>query len=106
MSKVGDRVGAILGSKDGVVEFFGFGVYMGDEVPQEAVGGIAASLRSMCIKNPCIELDSGKIVYGCECWWGGEEQVKKRLDAAEVVNVDIDDIRKKWIEAESKDEKG
>lgn len=50
------------------------------------------------LTNPCILLDSGKTVWGMECWWGDEEAVKQRLErfqagGAEVVIVDIDEER-------------
>ena len=94
-SAVGERVGAIFGSKDdGSVEFFGYGVYEGDFVPEEAVGWIAENLREHAVENPRIRLDSGKVVYGCECWWGPESKVLERLDGAIVIDVDIDEVRR------------
>jgi hypothetical protein len=45
--------------------------------------------------NPRIRLDNGKVVYGCECWWGNEEKVKKMLEQySEIKIVDIDEVRK------------
>jgi len=89
------RVGAILGANDGICEFLGYGVYVGDEIPTEAVGFFAEVLKKGKITNPKIVLDSGKVVYGCECWWGDEEEVKKTLASMkEVKQVDIDEIRK------------
>lgn len=91
----GDRVGAILSSKNGIVKFIGYGIYVGDAIPKEAVGFMAEALKETKTVNPKIELDSGKVVYGCECWWGSEKRVKEILDSSkEIVNVDIDDIRK------------
>lgn len=29
--------------------------------------------------NPRLGLDNGHIVYGCECWWGGEEAIRRHL---------------------------
>lgn len=93
--KEGERVGAILGAKDGKVEFFGYGVFEGDHVPNEAIGWIAESLIANKIPNPRIRLDNGGVVYGCECWWGPEEAVKKRLEQYEtVVEVDVNEWRK------------
>lgn len=103
MMKIGERVGAILGAKDGKCEFLGFGVYEGDFFPEEAIGFFAQIKRELVAEgkltkeestNPKIKLDDGKIVYGCECWWGDEEKVKKMLKQyKEVINVDIDKIR-------------
>lgn len=78
----GQRVGAILGSKDGVVRFFGYGVYVGDEVPPEEAGGF-----NFGQPNPRIDLDSGETVYGCECWWGAEESIKEKISAYEKVEI-------------------
>lgn len=93
--KAGDRVGAILDAKDGAVEFLGYGVYEGDFVPEGAAGWIAEDLRGIGATNPKIRLDSGKIVWGCECWWGSEKSVKKQLEGTIVKDIDIDEIRKK-----------
>lgn len=91
----GDRVGAILSSKNGVVKFIGYGKYVGDTIPKEAVGFMAMALKESKTVNPKIELDSGKVVYGCECWWGSESKVKEILDnSKEIVNVDIGEVRK------------
>jgi hypothetical protein len=93
-ASVGDRVGAILGAnkEEKVVDFLGFGVYLGAlPVDNEAVGLMAEVRREFQREhpelasrpgtgNPKIQLDSGETVYGCECWWGGETNVKKRLD--------------------------
>jgi len=93
--EVGERVGAVLGVKDNVVEFLGYGVYEGEQkVSEDAVGMFAEMCRQMDRPNPCILLDSGKRVYGCECWWGTEEQIKPMLEQAkEVKEVDIDEVR-------------
>lgn len=94
MTSINERVGAILGANENEVEFLGYGVYVGDFVPTEA-GGMGKMLAEMEIPNPKIVLDSGKVVYGCECWWGSEESVKKKIEAYTTVkNVDIDEVRK------------
>jgi hypothetical protein len=97
MSKINTRVGAILGAGKDTVEFLGYGVYVGDFVPTEAAGDMGKMLAEAEIPNPKIVLDSGKIVYGCECWWGSEEAVQKKLAGYKTVTeVDIDEIRKKF----------
>jgi hypothetical protein len=40
-------------------------------------------------------------VYGCECWWGPEEQIKLQVANAEskgyeIIMVSIDEIRKDY----------
>ena len=38
MTKAGDRIGAILATKDGVVKFLGFGTYLGEFIPDRPMG--------------------------------------------------------------------
>jgi hypothetical protein len=89
------RVGAILSTdEDGTVLFLGYGEYVGDEYPEDAVGVVAQATRELKMGNPKIVLDNGKVVWGCECWWGAEEAVKEFLEKApNVRHVDIDDAR-------------
>lgn len=98
MAQIGEKVGAILGSNDDeTIEFFGYGVYECDAIPEEAVGYLAEIVREAKIESPKIKLDSGKVVYGCECWWGSEEHVKEELSKyKKVIDVDIDEVRKKF----------
>ena len=95
--KIGDRVGAILSANEKVVNLFGYGVYDGEHIPifdplgvtieefRDAVGDDKADFPT----NPRITLDSGDIVWGYECWWGPEEEVKKMIGDREVVMVDV-----------------
>ena len=89
---VGDRVGVVSHQKDDKVFLLGFGVYQGETIPGEEAGGIGVDLRKMEIPNPEIKLDSGKSVWGCECWWGSEGAVKESIKGKEIVAVDLD----KW----------
>ena len=109
MKDIGTRVGAILGSnkQTKVIDFLGYGVYEGDYVPQEAVGMMADMLKEHKVNNPCIKLDSGQKVYGCECWWGSEEQVKEQLEDAvkqgyTVKDVQINEIREDFLRESKK----
>jgi hypothetical protein len=86
--EIGQRVGAVSHSKDDTIYLFGYGVYEGDHVPPPEIGGFNTGFP-----NPRIKLDSGKIVYGCECWWGSEDAVKRRLEGMKIVEVDIDTER-------------
>lgn len=94
--KKGIRVGAILGSDGKKVEFLGYGVYEGDFVPAKEINPVL----NIGLPNPRIKLDSGKVVWGCECWWGPEDRIKASLDGKTVVNVDIDDARKAYQQAQ------
>lgn len=104
---VGDRVGAIFGTHDNRVSFFGYGVYVGEEVPTEAVGFLADNLRECSGRNPKIQLDSGQTVYGCECWWAPEERIELKLERYRtlgflIVDVDIEQIRKDFYETSAR----
>lgn len=93
MSKVGDRVGALLSidKNEGVVKLIGYGTYVGDEVPPQEVGGM-----NMGLPNPKIELDDGGFVFGCECWWGSEKAIKNHVKKFnKVILVDIEEERRK-----------
>lgn len=82
MHNIGDRVGAICGTKkDGTLKVYGYGVYEGEKVPEvpEDSRGMAIAFQLGEVTNPCILLDSGERVYGCECWWGTEEAIAKRV---------------------------
>jgi hypothetical protein len=91
----GERAGAIhaIDRKAKTAEIFGYGEYVGDEVPVEAVNDRATYNRSHGIKNPKIVLDDGKVVYGCECQWDTEAHVRKMLAGYTVTTVDIDVVR-------------
>jgi len=94
-AKVGDRVIAIVGAEEGTetVKIFGSGVRIEDEVPVKGVYMMGIDMNEIGHPNPTILLDTGKKVYGCECWWGSEEVAKKRLEGWETVVVDPDDYR-------------
>lgn len=88
---VGERVGAVISAQDGIVEFLGYGVFQGYEVPPEETGGF-----NLGIPNPKILLDNGDVVWGCECWWSKEADMKKALATAkEIKDVRIADIRER-----------
>jgi len=98
---IGTRVGAISHHDAGIVYLFGWGTYEGDFVPEEACGDLAEMLREPGIPNPRIRLDSGQIVYGCECWWGPEETLRKKFAEHEFVDVDIDQVRRTFRDSSS-----
>ena len=98
---IGQRVGAISHTDDKNVYVFGFGTYQGYEVPPEDIKFFGLPIRHT---NPKILLDSGKVVWGCECWWGDEESVKRTIDThvadgKTLVEVDIEKARKEASEA-------
>lgn len=90
MSKIGERVLAISHAKGDTVWIYGYGKYIGDEIPPKEAGGM-----NFGIPNPCILLDSGKKVFGCECWWGEAERAEKEIvRGRKTIEVDIDEDRK------------
>lgn len=88
------RVGCILESNDKEVKFLGYGKLVGAEIPHDKVVGFGERIRKAKQKNPKIILDSGKDVFGCECWWNDEEVIKKRMKGLIIIDVDIDEVRK------------
>lgn len=85
--KKGDRVLAFAGrNSSGAIESFGSGVYEGEEVPPE---GVIGPFGEMTTPNPKILLDTGEVVWGCECWWGPEDKVKERYLTQGVIVVPI-----------------
>lgn len=76
MSEINSRVGAIRDADSKEVRLFGYGVYLGDEVHPV-----------LKFPNPKIKLDDGSVVWGCECWWAGEEETKKIIGSRKVVSV-------------------
>lgn len=104
--KVGDRVGAYmsLSREDGVAFFFGYGTYVGNEVPpNEGHLSFTSYLSGLRRMNPKIVLDGGEVVWGCECWWGPEDEVKAEIATmSKVINVDILEVRKGNIPPEAR----
>ncbi len=83
--KVGDRVGALCDTNSEKTRIYGYGVYEGD-FPCPNLGDIP---------NPRIKLDSGQVVWGCECWWGAEDKIKRVVEESPAVEeVDIEVHRK------------
>lgn len=79
----GDRVGAISHTDDeGNLHFFGWGTYLGERQPPKGTPGLWGLDAGEGPPNPCIRLDSGRIVWGCQCWWGGEKRIQGALAAA------------------------
>ena len=80
---IGERVGAIHSADSTTVNFFGYGVYQGYH-PYAPFGD------DYIIQNPRILLDSGEHVYGAQCWWGKEDEIKRRIGDRKVVMVEVE----------------
>lgn len=82
----GTRVFAAHSMVEGCARLFGFGTYVGDEVPPPGIRLMGVDLHDCRRPNPKIVLDDGRVVWGCECWWGPEGALPK---GATVEPVDI-----------------
>lgn len=86
------RVGAIMSATKDAVKFLGYGNYDGDFKPTVPVMGIPVEELSEGLKNPRITLDNGDTVWGCQCWWGSEREVKREFGGRKIINVRIADF--------------
>jgi len=77
---IGDRVGAVQSADEKEVRLFGYGIYEGD-MPHPV----------MKMSNPKIRLDDGRVVWGCECWWGPEKQIKEFIGDKKVTIVKLEE---------------
>jgi len=95
MHNVGDRVGAILSMDESSVKLLGFGVYDGDlEPPMTPVGVTQGQFEEMTgsrFLNPRITLDNGSVVWGYQCWWGSESDVRAKISGRTIVEAKIED---------------
>lgn len=92
-SQPGIRVGALMSADKDTAYLFGYGVFEGYRKPNPALQ-VQIFGERMEHENPCILLDSGKRVFGCECWWGPEDKIRELVAKyANVVNVDIEEQR-------------
>lgn len=98
MYQSGIRVGAVLSADEFEVKLLGFGVYegdfmYGDESVADSPAGHTADLGRYLATNPRIRLDSGEVVWGCECWWGPEADVLAAIKGRKAVNCSIKEVR-------------
>lgn len=94
----GTKVVAIRDITDGVVTLYGYGTYVGNELPpiyeaevgamievlaeeqelgaedSETLEGVANSI----LGNPKIVLDDGGVVWGYQCWWSSIESFEEQ----------------------------
>ena len=73
-----------------------------DAIEEDTIAEIAESL----LKNPRIKLDNGKTVWGCQCWWGPEEQLEEQYGDREIIFVDIDEDLARAEASEEEDTDG
>lgn len=86
--ELGSRIGAIQSADQSEVLMFGYGTYQGDHVPPDDVmGPFATRIGLFAHKNPKLVMDDGTVVWGCECWWGPEDQIAEAIAGRTVVIV-------------------
>jgi len=98
--KEGRRVIAVSHSEDKEMFIFGHGVYEGDFVPGDddetrPAGMLGEMMYNLGHSNPRIRLDNGKVVWGCECWWGDADNFATKYAGYTITEVDIDASRAK-----------
>ena len=92
----GDRVGAIKGFDKDTLRVFGFGEFIGEEIPPSDSIGYSKIMYSGQQKDRKILLDNGNVIYGGECWLFDELEVRKSMKEYEHVEyVDIKEYRSK-----------
>lgn len=96
MHKIGARVGAIVSANKEEIKMFGYGVYEGDHPLPSNIRGPFGYMEG--VRNPKITLDSGEVVWGCECWWGPEDDVKESIKERRVVTVTPDEYRSQVVD--------
>lgn len=95
--EIGTRVGAILKADEHSVELFGYGVFNGYEVPPFGPFGIDMSDYADIVgkeisgnyKEPKITLDDGSVIWGSQCFWCPEEDMRKMIDGRVVKNAKL-----------------
>jgi hypothetical protein len=65
----------------------------------------ARAAAELIISNPRLKLDNGKTVWGCQCWWGPEDQIRQTIGARTIVYVDINEDVKAAIVPDAPEEK-
>ena len=115
MTRIGSRIGAILGAdnENKIINMVGYGVYEKDECPPVEIMGLPEDemdiLRDNGYTNPKLVMDDGSIAWGRECWWGAEERVKLQLKTHhedwEIVTVSMPEERAKAKERRDAAEK-
>ena len=102
--KTNNRVYVVYSLDDDVVESFGLGTYLCQAVPDETAMGLMADFcRQQKREVPKIQLDSGEIIWGCECYFDSEEFMKKVIHGKEIKMVNIEELRNDYQRADSKD---
>jgi len=96
LTTIGSRIGVFSHADEEkkILYFLGFGIYECDEVPpsdekMEEQNFLYRACIESNVKNPKLQLDNGKVIFGCECWWCPEEKAKKIIEAYEKEGYEI-----------------
>lgn len=107
---IGARVIVLREVKLGKAYSFGYGIYegrfpVGDEAEKTpalegkvSLGEIMAERSGGTLLNPRVRLDSGKCVWGYQCWWMEIDVFRKKYGGIEVVEVDLKEYQDKFSE--------
>jgi len=80
---VGTRVKLISHIDEDTVYCLGYGIYEGYKRPcdfpkdQRPGGLLGQILVENKHDNPCIKMDDGNYIWGCECWWGEADDMER-----------------------------
>lgn len=102
---IGSRVGALCSINGGVARYFGEGVYLGEEVPSKTEFPHLAMFSDNMVSNPKILLDTGGVVWGCECWWSPVESMKRRLSSCTTIHMITPEEARKPVQTRSDEER-
>ncbi len=93
-AKPGDKIFAVTHGDDDNIYFLGFGVFEGEEIPEEGTVGMMASLLRMREqKNPKLVLDNGDSIWGCECYWGPADQFRSFANMRKIISTNVAEYR-------------
>lgn len=95
------RVGCFLD----VETFIDWGYFLGCVEPTEGIGLNIGGLVGK--SNPKIVLDSGEVIWGCECWWGNEKEIQPKIDALgdKMKTCTVEEMRKILYQAVPEDKR-
>lgn len=75
-----------------IAYIYGEGTYVGRLRPPNGTKTMLGPVDDSFPKdwrNPCIVLDDGRVVWGCQCWWGPVEKMRKRFGDYTWETVDV-----------------
>ena len=89
----GTRIGAFYALGRTRAILFGYGAYEGDFAPPEDILGTMGPVGRLGVMVPRLKLDDGTILWGCECWWATEEEVRSLMAGVRLSIVRIETLR-------------